>query len=128
MRSRLLAFDACLNVRDLGGIATASGAATRERALVRADSLCRLSDAGRDALVAYGVRTIVDLRGHEEIAKEPNPFATHDAVRYRHAPLQSEVTIALMHRVETGEIADRLIVDLSRAHVARVFRAVAKAA
>jgi protein-tyrosine phosphatase len=126
VQDRALAFDACLNVRDLGGIATPV-APIRARSVVRADSLCRLSDRGRDALVSYGVRTVIDLRGHEEIAKEPNPFAGAAAVRYLHLPLQSAVTIALMHRVETGEIADRLIVDLSRTHVVRVFRAIANA-
>ena len=126
MNGRWLSFDACLNVRDLGGIPTACGA-TRTKAVVRADSLCRLSDAGREAVVHYGVQTVIDLRGYEEIQKEPNPLATHPRVRYRHLPLQSEVTIALMHRVETGEIADRLIVDLSRAQVGRVFREMANA-
>lgn len=126
MHRRALAFDACLNVRDLGGLSTRRGP-TRARALIRADSLCRLSSRGQDALVAYGVRTVVDLRGHEEVGTDPNPFGEHPAVRYRHLPLQSEVTVALMQRVETGEIADRLIVDLSRANVGRVFRAMANA-
>jgi protein-tyrosine phosphatase len=126
VQDRALAFDACLNVRDLGGIATPRGT-TREKAVVRADSLCRLSPAGLAALVAYGVRTVVDLRGFDEVAKDPNPIGAHSAVRYRHLPLQSQVTIALMHRIETGELADRLIVDLSRANVGRVFRAIANA-
>jgi len=38
---------------------------------VRADSVRKLSEAGRDALLAYGVRTVVDLRVHSELAADP---------------------------------------------------------
>ena len=127
MNGRAVVFDACLNVRDLGGV-PARRATTRAREFVRADSLCRLSDAGRDAVVSYGVRTVIDLRGHGEVGKDPNPLRDDARVRYRHLPLQSAVTNALLQRVETGEIADRLIVDLSRPNVGRVFRAIAAAA
>ena len=46
---------------DNGGYPTTDGLELRWRALVRSDSLSALTPAGRDALVAYGVRTIVDL-------------------------------------------------------------------
>ena len=72
---RHLQWEACYNVRDLGGFTTEDGGQTRWRALVRSDNLCRLSAAGRQALINYGVRTIIDLRYPEELAREPNPFA-----------------------------------------------------
>src|SRR5262245_14472863 len=56
--SRHLPWDACYNIRDVGGYTTADGGQIRWRALVRADNLCRLTPAGRAALVDYGVRTI----------------------------------------------------------------------
>jgi protein-tyrosine phosphatase len=73
--TRRLAWDHCANARDLGGYPTADGRQTRWGAVVRADSLAALTPAGRDALLAYGVRAVVDLRLPAEIAEHPNPFA-----------------------------------------------------
>lgn len=66
MTERRLHWDACLNVRDLGGHPTEDGAKTRFGSIVRADSLASLTDKGwRDAL-EYGVATVIDLRLQEE--------------------------------------------------------------
>ena len=100
---------------------------TRPRGIVRADSLSRLSGAGVQALVDFGIRTVIDLRRQSEIEDDPNPLRLHHGITYRHLPLQSDVTDALMPRVETGEIADRLTVDLSRRNVARIFKTIASA-
>src|SRR6266571_8847507 len=71
MRSRDLSWDGCLNVRDLGGHVTESGAETRFGAVVRADSVRQLSDAGWEALVGYGIARIVDLRFRSELEADP---------------------------------------------------------
>jgi protein tyrosine/serine phosphatase len=73
--TRRLAWEGCLNARDLGGYPTADGGQTRWGAVVRSDSLAALTSAGRAALADYGVRTIVDLRLQSEIEEHPNPFA-----------------------------------------------------
>jgi protein-tyrosine phosphatase len=73
--TRLLAWEGCLNARDLGGYRTTDGRETRWGAVVRSDSPAALTEAGRAALAAYGVRAIVDLRLADEIARHPNPFA-----------------------------------------------------
>jgi len=70
-RDRILIWDGCLNIRDLGGLTTRAGGATRFGAIVRADSIRQLSDAGWEALVDYGVRRIVDLRFDSELAADP---------------------------------------------------------
>ena len=70
-RDRILIWDGCLNIRDLGGLPTRAGGATRFGAIVRADSIRQLSDAGWEALVGYGVRRIVDLRFDSELAADP---------------------------------------------------------
>jgi protein-tyrosine phosphatase len=67
----VLAWEGCLNVRDLGGHPTEDGAVTRHGVVVRADALGRLSDAGWEALVDYGVARIVDLRLHDEREADP---------------------------------------------------------
>jgi protein tyrosine/serine phosphatase len=75
-------------VRDLGGHRTADGRTTRFGAVVRADSVRQLTAAGWDALVSYGVRTIVDLRvTSERQADPPHP----PDVEVVHIPLGGEL-------------------------------------
>jgi protein tyrosine/serine phosphatase len=71
---RHLHWDACLNVRDLGGFPTRDGHTTRSHAVIRVDNLCRLTAHGRAALLRYGVRTAIDLREPDEHAIEHDPF------------------------------------------------------
>ena len=60
------------NARDLGGLA-AEGGTTRRGALVRADSLQELNREGWEAVLAHGVRTVVDLRNDEERGPDTAP-------------------------------------------------------
>jgi len=71
IRSRELAWEGCLNVRDLGGLPTEDGGETRYGRVIRADSIRQLTDAGWEAVAAYGVRTVVDLRGDYELRDDP---------------------------------------------------------
>jgi protein-tyrosine phosphatase len=84
---RDLFWDGCVNVRDLGGHPTEDGGETRFGAVVRADSVRGLSDEGWEALVAYGVRRIVDLRWHDELAEDEPREVPLDVV---HVPLFGE--------------------------------------
>ena len=59
---RELAWDGCINVRDLGGLDTEDGRMTRWGAVVRSDHPSKLSAAGWSALYAHGIRTIIALR------------------------------------------------------------------
>jgi hypothetical protein len=63
---RDLEWDGCFNVRDLGGLPTSDGGHTQLGAVVRADALDGLTAAGWEALIARGVRTIIDLRNDDE--------------------------------------------------------------
>jgi protein tyrosine/serine phosphatase len=60
--ARLLKWDGCVNVRDLGGYPAGAGRRTRCGAVVRSDNPAYLSPAGWNDMRAYGVRTIVALR------------------------------------------------------------------
>lgn len=71
--NRILAWEGCFNVRDLGGVPLAGGGATRHRAIVRAGSLASLTADGWAAATAYGVTTIVDLSCPTEPAYAPPP-------------------------------------------------------
>ncbi len=68
---RDLAWEGCLNVRDLGGHRTRDGGETRYGRIVRADSVRQLTDAGWKAVAEYGIRTVVDLRGDYELRDDP---------------------------------------------------------
>ncbi|WP_426504044.1 tyrosine-protein phosphatase [Dactylosporangium sp. McL0621] len=70
----------CRNVRDLGGLPAAGGRTVRDRALVRADSLNRLTADGVAALHAHGVVRVVDLRGVDEAERWPSALAGHAMV------------------------------------------------
>jgi protein-tyrosine phosphatase len=67
---RVLRWDGCVNVRDLGGLPLADGGETAFRVVVRADSLPALTDAGRRSLVEYGVSLVVNLRPQREDDEE----------------------------------------------------------
>lgn len=68
---RELTWEGCLNVRDLGGHPTEDGGETRYGAVVRADSVRQLTETGWEAVVEYGIRTVIDLRGSHERHDDP---------------------------------------------------------
>jgi protein-tyrosine phosphatase len=84
LRNRDLNWDGCLNVRDLGGHRTQDGAETRYGAVIRADDVRQLTDAGWGAAVDYGVRTVVDLRMDRELQADPPAEVPVDVV---HVPV-----------------------------------------
>jgi protein-tyrosine phosphatase len=100
---RALAWEGCVNARDLGGHPTEDGGETRFGRIVRADSVRQLSDAGWKALVGYGTGRIVDLRWHEELEADPPRDLPVEVV---HVPLFGS-------RGEMDEI-NELIADLER--------------
>ena len=91
----------CLNVRDLGGLRAADGGTTRHGAVVRADHLAYLTDAGWDALWDHGIRTIISLEtdayDHAVAAGNNRPLVVR-----RHA----EELTHLRLRIEDGNDAD----------------------
>jgi protein-tyrosine phosphatase len=69
---RVLLWDGCTNVRDLGGLRTFDGRTTLQRAIVRSDTPARLTEAGWSALHAYGIRTIISLHTYGKTEDELN--------------------------------------------------------
>ncbi len=132
-QTRHLRWDTCYNVRDIGGYDTPDGGRTRWGALLRADNLCRLTSAGQAALVAHGVRTIIDLRSPSE-QQFPHPFANttaHDGLlTYLALPLLDEQDGAGMAAINADPSPRNLytvIVDRYATRVARAIMAVADA-
>jgi rhodanese-related sulfurtransferase len=68
---RVLVWDGCVNVRDLGGLPLEGGGQTRFGVVVRADSIRGLTERGWRALLEYGVRSAIDLRADDEVAADP---------------------------------------------------------
>lgn len=73
---RALNFEGMLNARDLGGLPV-GGAQTRWKSLVRSDSTARLTPRGTQAIVDYGIRTVIDLRFPVELQQNPSSFASN---------------------------------------------------
>lgn len=70
MEERVLHWEGCLNARDLGGLGTGR---VRWGAIARSDDPARLTAAGWSAVLAHGVRTIVDLTGTDERLPDTAP-------------------------------------------------------
>lgn len=91
--NRTLDWPTCYNVRDLGGLPTMDGGETKWRAIVRADIPARLTAEGRQALVDYGIRTILDLREPDQTQEEPSifmrPTGAPDEPIYLNRPLET---------------------------------------
>nr|MBU6202532.1 tyrosine-protein phosphatase [Acidobacteriota bacterium] len=84
---RVVPLFAVHNFRDLGGYPTVDGRRTRWRTLFRADGLYRLTPTDASTVVGLGVRTVIDLRTHNEVRDRGTfPVADHD-VAYHHLPI-----------------------------------------
>jgi hypothetical protein len=113
---RILRWDGCVNVRDLGGLPLAGGGETAYRVVVRADWLPGLSELGRRELVDYGVSLIVDLRPEREDRSdvyEPLPVpVVRQAMDPR--PLPAAWDWPSMHEAYRA-LADRYRTELAQA-------------
>jgi protein-tyrosine phosphatase len=127
-RQRRLAWEGCYNARDLGGYPTVEGRETRWGAIVRSDTPWRLTGAGRAALVAYGIRTIVDLRRPDELVEQPSPFAEPGAygIGYVNRSLL-ELEAVPLPRFPTLAAEYTGMLDRFQGRVAEILRTIANA-
>jgi protein-tyrosine phosphatase len=94
--------------------------------LVRSDNLRSLSLAGLEAMVAYGVTTVIDLRSEGEVASSPSPFAVPDpfsyppAPAYLHMPLVDDATMVKLS--EASDMFHRYLLMLE--HRPEAFNAI----
>ncbi len=124
---RILRWEALLNARDLGGLPAAGGVLARG-ALVRSDSLARLNPTGRAAMIAHGVRTVVDMRTPSEVAARPDPIDGSDGVAYLHVPQQTEVEWKAAGAPHLDRLTfDLAMLELCGARFAQVVAAIADA-
>jgi len=135
--ARRLDWDACYNARDVGGYPLAGGGRTRWGRFFRADNLRRLSARGRAALLASGVRTVIDLRSPFELGIDPYPFPPADAAggdaglpAYRNLPVldpADAAEAAALAGAATVEAMYAAMLAHGRARLGAILRAVAAA-
>jgi protein tyrosine/serine phosphatase len=129
--SRHLEWKGCYNVRDLGGLPTSDGGQIRGKAIVRADLLGRLTPAGKQQLLAYGIRTIIDLRSRREVGEKPSAVFSDQIEAPAYLNLwQGKKDPAFSERLRQAQTRAELynlILDHDQAGVAEVLRAIANA-
>jgi protein-tyrosine phosphatase len=116
--SRRLDWPDCQNTRDLGGLRRRGGV-TRSRVLIRSDDVSVLTAAGREAMRAYGVTTVIDLRSNSERsgtfdARFPRPvvkMVKADGVRYLHRELVDDDSLKKLG--EASNMFERYLVMLN---------------
>jgi protein-tyrosine phosphatase len=129
--SRHLPWPECYNARDLGGLPTVTDTETRWRSVIRSDILNRLTADGQQALLAYGVRTVIDLRSPQEVEKEPSLFSQNHSHHpfYLNLPLEKQYphVSALISQAKTRSEVYCIVLDHYSEAVADVMRAVVTA-
>jgi len=130
-----LAWDGCVNVRDLGGFTTPTGN-TAFGVFVRGDNARNLTPPGWRAANEYGIRTVLDLRSDPECAADrpAHPNFTHRRLSlFDHFDGDDAYRSDLLARVANLEAAEkhrtlyREALDLDAARFAEAFGVLAEA-
>jgi protein-tyrosine phosphatase len=137
--TRRLNWPDCRNVRDLGGLPTRRGL-TRSGVVIRSDNVANLTSEGRQAMVDYGVKTVIDLRAGSELRGAPGPpfsdfkssspitSPTETSVPILHLPLVDDETASVLNAAPTMPDRYRLMLDRRPAAIGAIFNAIAEAA
>ena len=129
--SRILEWEGCLNVRDLGGVPLEDGGETAYGVVVRSDNVRRLHDVA--TLERHGITRVVDLRHDEEVAYDAHKTLTVDVVNLPLMtldPARMEELFEQALSMEAGEYLEWSYLHfLDRFHenFGRVVRAIAEA-
>ena len=128
--NRQLPFPNLLNARDLGGCLTRDGQDTRWHSLLCADDLHQLTRDGVQAVLAYGVRTVIDLRFPAEVDRHPNIFQHHaNGVDYVHMSLlgQSEDMWRARRPDAPKEFWNGVALECAQVEIGAILRVIAQA-
>ena len=82
-----------VNTRDVGGYATIDGRQTRWGRLLRSDDLDQHESQSQQALLDYGLRSVLDLRKSREIQEKRSVFFGSDRVQYYHQKMVGDTLI-----------------------------------
>jgi protein-tyrosine phosphatase len=131
---RRLAWPDCQNTRDLGGLRRRGGV-TRSRVLIRSDDVSTLNAAGREAMRAHGVRTVVDLRSRSERsgtfdARFPRPvvkMVRAEGVNYLHRELVDDASLRKLGEAQNMFERYLVMLDTRQAAFREIFTTIAQA-
>jgi protein tyrosine/serine phosphatase len=139
--SRRLDWSDCRNTRDLGGLPARSGT-TRRGVLIRSDNVASLTAAGRQAMIDYGVTTVIDLRAASELKGAPGPpfsdFQSTSPVSarteidgslpvYVNLPFVDDKTASTLNDSPSMPDRYKMMIDLRQAAIGAIFTAIAEA-
>ncbi len=111
--SRVVKLDGSLNLRDIGGYATAEGRTTRWGRFFRSDSLHQLTNDDQAKLLALGISTIIDLRRPDEVERDPNLMAAQPTVHYFNLPiLEAAVSSPTDHPLRNVTSLDQVYIGM----------------
>ncbi len=139
---RRLDWPDCRNTRDLGGLPTRGGL-TRRGVVVRSDNVASLTPEGRQAMIDYGVTTVIDLRSESEVKGAPGPpfsefqsksplspqgsEAESSTPAYRHLPFIDDATAPILNEAPAMPERYILMVERRQAALGAIFDAIAGA-
>jgi protein tyrosine/serine phosphatase len=139
LRSRRLDWPDCRNTRDLGGLPTRGGF-TRSGVVIRSDNVASLTPAGRQAMIDYGVTTVIDLRSDSEVKGSPGPpFSQFQSTspaspqarrgngspEYLHLALIDDATAGVLNEAPTMPERYVMMLDKRQAAVGAIFNGIA---
>lgn len=110
--SKRLEFSTIFNVRDLCGYQTPAGPVQSHRFLRSGDTMF-LSDEDREALIAYGVHRVVDLRMAIERPELSDRMANADGVLWMNAHVADGRTLR-PKQMQAGPISDLVVAGYKR--------------
>ncbi|KAB7668351.1 tyrosine-protein phosphatase [Bacillus sp. B1-b2] len=95
------------NCRELGGYSTQVGQQTKWHTFLRSSDMSKLTKDDIKFLEDYGVKTIIDLRGIDELATHKNPLAEENFCDYHNIPLittqVSDITFSTALEMSIGK-------------------------
>jgi protein-tyrosine phosphatase len=140
--TRRLNWPDCRNTRDLGGLPGRRGL-TRRSVVVRSDNVANLTLAGRQAMIEYGITTVIDLRSESEVNGSPGPpfsdfqstsplsalarAASSNMPVHLHLPLVDDATAPVLNEAPAMPERYVLMVDRRQAALGAIFAAIASA-
>ncbi|UOQ84751.1 tyrosine-protein phosphatase [Gracilibacillus salinarum] len=103
------------NCRELGGYSTADGQQTKWHELLRSSDMSKLTEEDITFLNEYGVKTVIDLRGEDEIVAKPNALVKEDFCHYYNFPFitkqVSNITYSTTEKRFMGDFYIELLED-----------------
>ena len=102
-KTRIIKMEGAMNFRDLGGIQLKGNSLTRNGVLFRSDGLSRLTVRDLKKLESLNIKSILDLRHSEEIAKAPDRLPENVTVQSIKCGFYAKGTMQLFQAVNSGK-------------------------